>query len=272
MSSKSASFEALLTSEVYGDRVLGVSRNHTYPTNIMALMSGNNVLLKGNSWRRVLTVRLDAQCADPQLRDFDLNPLEHCRVYRQAIVAASLSILRAFIAAGKPRHASGRTASFEEWDDLIRQCVAWLAEKKIVTDVSDPGVSMQTAKENAPGQQTLALFYNGIDNAYGMGAWKASDVMKRAARDIKGDEELHEALDNIAHEKGCDAGSWRTGQMGGQQGRNLHRAAISPARSAIGQNQSVGDLGAGRETAVLRHTPSTIFGGVFRVFRVFREF
>jgi hypothetical protein len=48
---------------------------------------------------------------------------------RQAFVSAGLTLLRAaYLARTDVRLGTGRTASFEIWDDLVRQAVCWLAD------------------------------------------------------------------------------------------------------------------------------------------------
>ncbi len=212
----SASLEAFLTSQTFKDRVLGVSRNAAYPTNVMVLISGNNLLLMGDLWRRVLTVRLDARTDTPERRTFALNPLEYCRIHRSEMVAAALVILRAFIAAGKPRSVAApeRIGSFEAWDDLIRQCVLWLSEKGITT-AGDPAATMQAAKERVPERQELARLLDAAFRAFGNDKWRVTDLMDRCLID----EALREAVNDIALERG----SVNPRVLGKWLGRNIDK-------------------------------------------------
>jgi hypothetical protein len=227
---KSPAFEAVLTSEVYGDRVLGISQNHSYLTNLMWLMSANNMLLGGDSWRRILITRLDAHCDEPESRRFDLDPREHCRQNRKTIVAATLAILRTFIKAEKPRQTANEWGSFKEWDGLIRQCVLWLADKKIAKDVADPVEAGLRAKADAPGRHTLELFINGIENAFRFNhKFRTREIVERCSGGVRpGDDNLHEALERIAQEKGgmssAILGTWMRSHEGTRsKGRWLTR-------------------------------------------------
>ena len=57
-------------------------------------------------------------------------------------------VLRGFIRAGQPRLTPDRLASFELWDDLVRQCVLWLARENIAA-LGDPAASIASAKSSA---------------------------------------------------------------------------------------------------------------------------
>ena len=119
----SAALEGFLTSEHYTDRVLGVSQMLSLPTNVLVLISGNKFHPKGDLNRRILTTRIDPKTDAPERRSFKIDPLAYCQQHRQRLVAAALILLRGFVVAGQPRTTPDRLASFEQWDDLIRQAV-----------------------------------------------------------------------------------------------------------------------------------------------------
>ena len=154
---KSSALEAFLTAESFTDRVLGLSKSLTFPTCVMVLISGNNFLPEGDLYRRILTARMDAGTEDPERRSFAADPLEHCRVHRQEMVSAGLTLLRGFISAGKPRATDDRLPSFEAWDDLIRQAAIWLGAQGIA-EVADPAHCIAEAKKLEPGRLALGLF------------------------------------------------------------------------------------------------------------------
>ena len=125
----SASLAAVYTSPTYSDRILGKSSSGTVPTNALILMSGNNITLKGDLPRRVLKCRIDPKTETPHQRSFDFDPAAMVRDHRQQIVAAALTIINGFITLGQGiALGKGRTASFDAWDDIIRQTVCWLAD------------------------------------------------------------------------------------------------------------------------------------------------
>ena len=53
--------DAFLTAESFRERVLGVSESETVPNRALLLVTGNNISTRGDTFRRVLKARLDAQ-------------------------------------------------------------------------------------------------------------------------------------------------------------------------------------------------------------------
>jgi hypothetical protein len=179
----SASLEAMLTTDVYSDRLLGGSRMLRLPTNVMVLISGNNFRPIGDLWRRLLTVRLDAGVEAPERRSFSLEPFSHCRDNRQKIVAAALTLLRGFITQGSPRITSDRLASFEDWDCRVRQAVLWLNSGGLMPEgasVADPVGSIERAKHDEPERQKLAAILVLAHDLRGHAKWRVADLIEQA--------------------------------------------------------------------------------------------
>lgn len=130
-----AALDAFLTAATFRDRILGASEVATLPNRALFVATGNNLRLTGDTCRRIFLARLDAETEQPYARDFGFCPAQRIQTERGRYVVAALTIIRAFIAAGRPKTAPGRTASLEAWDDLVRQPVCWLAE--LVRDSGD---------------------------------------------------------------------------------------------------------------------------------------
>ena len=64
-----------MTSSLFADRVLGVSENVESPNRSLFLVSGNNLVLTGDTHRRILLARLDALIETPLKREFEFDPL-----------------------------------------------------------------------------------------------------------------------------------------------------------------------------------------------------
>jgi hypothetical protein len=109
--------DAFLTAPVFADRILGVSETACLPNRALFLVTGNNLRLLGDTCRRVLVARIDATTDTPYARTFDFDPLQTVLGRRESLVIDALTIVRAWIAAGRRRLAKGRTASFETWDE-----------------------------------------------------------------------------------------------------------------------------------------------------------
>jgi hypothetical protein len=123
------SLDMALTAGVIRDRVLGLSEEKTVPLDAIFFGSGNNVELLGDTRRRVLHCRIDAGNERPEEREgFRHSPLlPWIATERPRLVAAALTILRAYHLAGRP--VVGRVkpwGSFEPWQDLVCGAVRWL--------------------------------------------------------------------------------------------------------------------------------------------------
>jgi hypothetical protein len=128
----SASLAAMMTSETVTDRILGQSRTTTLPNNLLFLMTGNNLCLSGDMPRRILTCRIEPQTDRPYAREFPWDPVQVCMARRPQLVQAGLTLLQGYRNSqefqGGQRLGFGRMASFEMWDDQIRQTVLWIGK------------------------------------------------------------------------------------------------------------------------------------------------
>ena len=197
---KSSALEAFMTAQRYSERVLGLSRMAKLPTNILVLISGNNFLPIGDLWRRILTCRIDPRTEDAHMRTFKRDALQHVRENRQEMVAAGLTILRGFIAAGSPRATPDKLGSYEVFDTLIRQCVIWLGRSG-VAPVTDPAASMAKAKALVPELQKLTAFLLSVHAVMGERKWRIAELIAKAnsmaIADLDG-QALTDALTQIA--------------------------------------------------------------------------
>jgi putative DNA primase/helicase len=91
----SAALAALLTSEIWSERILGVSKKADVPSNALVVMMGNNLIIEGDMTRRVIPIELDAGCERPELRIFDRDPATWALENRGVLVAAALTVLSA---------------------------------------------------------------------------------------------------------------------------------------------------------------------------------
>ena len=187
---------AMLTAEYYSDRILGVSQTSRPPTRTLFMMTGNNVTLRGDICRRVLTCRIDTKTAEPWKRSFELDPVMHCRDNRLPMIAAALTIIRAGMQKGPSM--PDRTASFELWSDTVRRAVCHVRDVVECLGVSDPVEAIDGAYKSDPETQKLSAL---------CAAWwaKFEDMPKKVSEVIKeGSEypELNASLDEIAGERG----------------------------------------------------------------------
>ena len=111
---------AALTAPFWEDRVLGVSEITRLPIRCLWVATGNNPTFSNEMARRLLRIRLDAGVASPALRTGFQHPdlMVWVRANRARLVAACLTLGRAWIAAGRP--SGTRTiGSYESWAQIM---------------------------------------------------------------------------------------------------------------------------------------------------------
>jgi hypothetical protein len=115
------------TATNWSDRRLGSNSTVDLPLRTVWFATGNNLNFAKTLGRRVVPIDLDAKMANPENRGAfrQDNLTDYVRSSRPQLVAAALTILRGFYAAGVPRHGGLRMGSFESWDDVVRSAVIW---------------------------------------------------------------------------------------------------------------------------------------------------
>ncbi|SDP55339.1 putative DNA primase/helicase [Phyllobacterium sp. YR620] len=115
----------MLTQPSVQVRVLGKSENLKIESTALICATGNGLSLYGDLNRRTVIINLDANCDRPDERAFDFDPVEVAKRDRAELVAAALTIVRAYIVAGRPDTPSPM-GSFKVWSDLVRGALIWL--------------------------------------------------------------------------------------------------------------------------------------------------
>lgn len=186
-----------LTSEHMTGRILGVSKTATVSTRTLFLSSGNNVDPIHDMTRRCLTIRLAPLCETPAVRSFSRPELvREVLRDRGRYVSAALTIVRAWIVAGRFKLDCKPLAGFGDWSDLCRQPLLWLG-------CADPAAIIFETIATDPDRQLLSRFLHAWHVAFGQVEVRVNDLVKRA--ETFGDEntELREVLQEIAEERGA---------------------------------------------------------------------
>ena len=178
----SATMASLLTTGKYTDRILQKSEVTTIKARPLIMLTGNNLTLAGDMPRRVLPIRLDAQVANPATRKFDSNPLDYIKHNRQRLVQAGLTLIRAYLES--PECKSGgavkgeSTASFEDWDYMVRQTVAWVAGGIGMFEYEDPLNAISEAVATDPELEVLNEALEGIEKLMGNEWFETRELLK----------------------------------------------------------------------------------------------
>jgi len=115
-----------MTSAAVKIRPLGTSSQVNIPNTALWCVNGNNLSLAGDLTRRTLLCRLDPGMERPEERSFDFDPLVRALEQRGDYVTAALTLVRAYIAAGRPNMDLTPFGSFELWSDLVRSPLVWI--------------------------------------------------------------------------------------------------------------------------------------------------
>jgi hypothetical protein len=116
----SASLDAALTSFVVKERILGRSKNGIYPQRATWMATGNNLQVGGDLPRRCYWIRMDAHTAQPWTRGGFKHDLQQwIPAHRGELIAALLTITRAWYADGCPPSSVPRMGSFQAWADTV---------------------------------------------------------------------------------------------------------------------------------------------------------
>ena len=115
-----SSVAAALTAPYWEDRVLGKSEMVRFPIRCVWIATGNNPQFSNEIARRMVRIRLDPHEDQPWLREGFRHPNLLAWVWqnRARLVAACLTLGRAWIAAGMPRHQK-TIGSFEGWAQVM---------------------------------------------------------------------------------------------------------------------------------------------------------
>lgn len=139
-----AVLDAALTGTAWKDRVLGANRMAEAPLYMTWYATGNNVLIAADTARRVCHVRLESEQERPEERQGFRHPnlLAWVGENRMRLLAAALTILRGYCAAGRPDQDLPAWGSFEGWSGLVRSAVVWAG-------APDPGTTRLLLQEQA---------------------------------------------------------------------------------------------------------------------------
>lgn len=172
----SASLAAALTSANWSDRILQKSKTATLPNKAMFLLSGNNLTLTHDMPRRTLTCRIDPRVPAPYAREFDLDPKRYCMANRQTMVAAALTLVRFYLASGAARPGGGRMASFEQWDDWIRQTIIYIDREIAPGQFGDVIELVAVSQSNDPEQEVHGQLLVALYDIFGDRKFDAGEV------------------------------------------------------------------------------------------------
>jgi len=175
---------AVLTSETYRQRVLGRTEMMSVPTTTLFMATGNHLVIAGDLRTRTLLCRLDPKVEHPEQRQFEAEFREWTTSRRPELVAAGLTIMRAFIATGQSVQDHCKTwGRFERWSDMVRAPLIWL-------DCADPCESLADLEREDPERLELARMMDAWQEVFNDVAHTAREAVQAATTSITA-QELH---------------------------------------------------------------------------------
>ena len=180
---------SVLTEPLFRDRKLGESRTITVPTCTTWVLTGNNATVMGDLTSRVLVCRIDPKVERPEQRNFGVDLHKVVPARRGKLVAAVLTIIRAYITAGSPEQDLPNFGRFEDWQQWCRYPLTWLG-------MADPCLTRASAENRDPVREKLKHLMAAWHDAFEQEEKTLAEVVKHAP------EVLREAMQAIAGEKG----------------------------------------------------------------------
>ncbi|MDD4961003.1 MAG: hypothetical protein PHX07_02075 [Candidatus Marinimicrobia bacterium] len=134
---KSPSLAKLLTSDLWRDRILGRSEPVVLHNRTLWMATGNNIKLNNDIARRCYKIRLDAKMSRPWQRTNFKHPklLPWIHENRPAIIAAILTIARAWIQAGKPEYQLP-TMDYIAWEKTVGNILTFCGVKDFMGNLN----------------------------------------------------------------------------------------------------------------------------------------
>jgi hypothetical protein len=135
-----ASLDAALTSWTVKERILGQSKNGVYAQRATWMATGNNIKIGGDLPRRSYWIRMNANSDRPWMRSGFKHDLEEwVPAHRGEIIAALLTLARAWFAAGRPIKRQRHMGSFQPWVDTVGGILdhVWLGDCPFLDNQND---------------------------------------------------------------------------------------------------------------------------------------
>ncbi len=178
------------TAEAVKVRPLGSSDQAEVPNSALWAANGNNIMVASDLARRTLLCRLDPGMERPEERVFAFDPVARARTHRAGYVTAALTVLRAYIVAGRPGLDLHPFGSFERWSGLVRSALVWAG-------AVDPCDSRDAVLEDDPEAAMLKSFFVAWVERFNRTSRTVKEIVRASEED---DSSLADVLHDIAGE------------------------------------------------------------------------
>lgn len=170
---------ALLTTQKWSDRLLGKNAKVQLVNDRMWVATGNNIVIDGDMARRVLRCVIDPGMPNPELREFDFNPVDWIRAHRSEYLSALGVLIRSWVVKGRKLGDSPGSDSYATW----RRSVDGILEAAGIAGSFDPQenrVQMGTSDEE------WRDFLEAAYAIFGERPWKVAELVEVIGKDAPG--------------------------------------------------------------------------------------
>ena len=171
----SPALAGLITSPDIEQRVLGQSITERRPNRMTVAFTGNNIGLRGDLNRRILTIGLDPQVEYPFRRKFSFDPVRRVAARPIRLRIAALELFQAARQAGAamPEDSSG----FPEWDECVRRTVLWVGRHLDVgVGFDDPVKAIRLGYAEDPEAEVLGGFLQALHSVFDEREFQLSEI------------------------------------------------------------------------------------------------
>ncbi len=192
---------SILTAETWAARLLGTNQKVSLPTNVLWLATGNKLVIEGDLRTRTLLCRIDPKVERPDEREFAEDLKDVFTRKRAELVAAGLTLIRAYIVGGERSSIWRQWGRFEQWSRFCREPLMWIG-------LTDPCESYNLIAADDPERQEHRQVLLHWLRAFKSEAKTGREAI--TASDI--DHDLREALNDIARARDGTLSSKRLGK------------------------------------------------------------
>ncbi|GHV51321.1 hypothetical protein FACS1894216_05130 [Synergistales bacterium] len=155
---------AVLTTSEWADRLLGKSEVLHLHSRAIWIATGNNIRLGGDISRRAYWIRLNSNLAKPWMRDsreFKRELPFWAITHRAEIVAALLTMARAWIVGGRPAWSGRSLGSYEAWSQTVGGILEYCGLTKFLSNLE----ALYEQVDDEPAQ--WGVFFEAIFEVFG---------------------------------------------------------------------------------------------------------
>jgi hypothetical protein len=184
---------AILTSPEWKDRPLGRSEIVSVPTHTTILVTGNNLTFRGDMSTRALLCKLLPKAERPEERRYGWDARAETKALRPDLVAAVLTIIRAYVVVGSPAVQAKPFGRFEQWQRFVHNPLVWLG-------APDPLATRELIERNDPERETFAQLLHLWSVVFGERPVRVKDIAALQYVQLTGDAAPKRELYELACE------------------------------------------------------------------------